>query len=277
MLYLLLAILSSACVTLFLRLTEPRVRSDMAMFAGNYAVCSLLSLLYAGKFPSAGEGLPFAASLGLISGVFFLASFLMLKRSLAVNGVALSSTFMKMGVLVPTAIALVFFGEKMTGRRLTGFLLALAAIVLLKFEKEEKSGGKRFGLLVFLLLSGGLADASSTVYEHLGIAACSDAFLFFTFFSALLISALLALREREKAARTDLLCGALVALPNYYSSRFLLLALGDIPAVNVYPVYSVSVLVLITLAGVLFFKERLSPRKRLAVLMILFALPLLNM
>lgn len=277
MIYLLLAILSSACVTLFLRLTESRVKSDMTMFAGNYAVCSLLSYLYAGKFPSAGEGLPFAAFLGLVSGFFFLASFLMLKRSLAVNGVALSSTFMKMGVLVPTAIALVFFGERMTGRTFAGFVLALAAIVLLKFEKEEKSGGKRFGLLVCLLLSGGLADASSTVYEHLGTETCSDAFLFFTFFCALLLSVIFALREREKAAWTDLLPGALVALPNYYSSRFLLLALGKMPAVTVYPVYSVSVLLLITFAGVFFFKERLSPRKRLAILMILFALALLNL
>lgn len=278
MLYLLLAIFSSMFVTVFLRITESRVKSDMTMFAGNYAVCSLLSLAYAGKIPFADKGFSAAVILGCISGVFFLAGFLMLKKSLVLNGVAITSTFMKIGVLVPTLIAVLFFKERMTGFKLAGFLIALAAIVMLKFEREGQENPKHFGMLLFLLFCGGMADAFSTIYEHLGTDESSDAFLLFTFLSAFLLSMLLALREIKKAAWTDLLCGALVALPNYYSSRFLLLALSSgVPAVTVYPVYSVSVLVLITLAGVIFFKERLSGRKWAAIGMILAALLLLNL
>ena len=277
MLFLLFAILSSTFVTLFLRLSQDRVRSDMLMFTGNYAVCAALSFAYAGGIPAGEAGLPFALLLGILSGIFFLGAFLLLKKNLTVNGAALSSTFMKMGVLVPTLIAVIFFSEKLTGRKLVGFLTALAAIVLLKLEKEDAGKEKRFGLLIGLLLTGGMADAFTNIYERLGTAACSDAFLLFTFLSALLLSGILVFRERRKSAWTDLLCGALVGLPNYYSSRFLLLALGRLPAVTVYPVYSISVLVLITLASAVFFKERLSARKWTAIALILVALLLLNL
>ena len=277
MLFLLLAILSSTSVTLLLRFLEGRVKSEITMFTGNYAVCALLSFLYMGTFPAREEGLRFALVLGLIAGVFFLGAFLLLKKSLTVNGVALSSTFMKMGVLVPTLMAVIFFSERLTGLRLAGFLLALGAIVLLKFEKDSTGTGKRFGMLVCLLLVGGMADAFSNIYERLGTHAYADAFLLFTFLSAMLISGALAFRDRKNAVRTDILCGAALGLPNYYSSRFLLLALGRLPAVTVYPVYSVSVLVLITLGGVVFYKERLSARKWAAIGIILLALLLLNL
>ena len=49
-----------------------------------------------------------------------------------------------------------------------------------------------------------------------------------------------------------------------YITRFLLLALSEVPAVIAYPTYSVATILLVTLAGVLFFREKLqSTRARL--------------
>ena len=80
--------------------------------------------------------------------------------------------------------------------------------------------------------------------------------------------------ERPKAA--DALCGLLIGIPNYYSARFLLLALGSVPAVVAYPVYSVGTIVVISAVGVLGFREKLSVQKKWAMLLILAALVLLN-
>jgi multidrug transporter EmrE-like cation transporter len=50
-----------------------------------------------------------------------------------------------------------------------------------------------------------------------------------------------------------------------------------VDAVIAYPVYSVATLITITVAGLLAFHEKLSPKKAVALLMIVAALCLLNL
>ena len=70
--------------------------------------------------------------------------------------------------------------------------------------------------------------------------------------------------------------GLLVGIPNYFSAKFLLGALETLPAVIVYPVYSVGSILVVTLAGVLLFRERLEKHQWVALGVILAALVLLN-
>ena len=62
----------------------------------------------------------------------------------------------------------------------------------------------------------------------------------------------------------------------WLSALFLLLSLADIPAMIAYPTYSVAAIVMVTLVGVIFFKEKLSRRQILSMFMIFAALVLLN-
>ena len=104
MLYLVLTICSSALVSIFMRVSERYVRSNMVMFSANYAVCTAVSLLYAGglQSPDAGGGAPVAIALGSVTGVLYLAAFVLLQKSVCTNGVILSGTAMKLGgVLIP--------------------------------------------------------------------------------------------------------------------------------------------------------------------------------
>ena len=68
----------------------------------------------------------------------------------------------------------------------------------------------------------------------------------------------------------------MIGVPNYYCSRFLLKALLKMPAVVAYPTSSVGGIVLVSLAGLFLFKERLSKRQWTAIGLILIALVLLN-
>ena len=65
----------------------------------------------------------------------------------------------------------------------------------------------------------------------------------------------------------------LIGIPNYYSARFLLLSFGSVPAVVVYPAYSVGTIIITSMAGMLLFGEKLSVQKKLALLLILAAKP----
>lgn len=279
MMYLILAILSSACVSIFMRLSENHIKSEMAMFMANYGACITLSVIFmegaVGDVFLKGTGSILA--LGCMTGVLYLGGFVMLKYNIRHNGLVLASTFMKLGVLIPTVMAVVFFGEKPETLQVLGIVLALAAIVVIQFEKEAiKDGKKKIWLLVILVVSG-LGDGMMNVFEQFGVPEGKDGYLLVTFVVALLLSVVGVILSGEKIEKKDLAFGLFIGVPNYFSARFLLLALGSVDAVIAYPVYSVATLITITIVGLLAFREKLSRKKAVALLMIVSALCLLNL
>lgn len=188
MIYLILAVTSSMLVSVIMRVSEKYIHNNITMLASNYLMCSVLAAICTGTwnlFPVSAEGFPFSVGLGLISGLFYMGSFMLLQWNVKTNGIVLSSMFMKLGVMVPTLMAILVFGEV------------------------------------------------------------------------------------PKAVQV-------IGIPNFCSALFLLLSLADIPAMIAYPTYSVAAIVMVTLVGVIFFKEKLSRRQILSMFMIFAALVLLN-
>lgn len=279
MFYLLLAIASSTLISILMRLSNKHVRNDMAMFLANYSICLVLARLFIGGqalLPDVpGSGL--AIGLGLVSGVLYLLSFMLMQQNMQKNGIVLSSTFMKLGVLVPTLMAIFLFHEQPGLSQTLGLLLALVAIVMIHFEKESLQQGQQKLWLILLLLLSGLSDAMTNIYDKTAVSPLGEHFLFYTFFAALLTTLAWLLCKRQKIYGKDLLFGLLIGVPNYFSSRFLLLALDSVPAVVAYPVYSAATLILISLSGLLLFKEQLSRRKAIALGIVIISLVLLNL
>ena len=100
--------------------------------------------------------------------------------------------------------------------------------------------------------------------------------LFFTFSSAFVFCTIIVLLKKERPGLPELAYGAMIGIPNFMGARFVLKALETVPAVIVYPTRSVSTIVIITLAGVLLFKEKLSRRQLVGMGIILVSLILLN-
>ena len=292
MLYLVLAILCSALISVAMRISTRKVKANISMLAINYLVCLLLALVHTGipKLFSANEGLPATFGMGCINGFLFLAGFVLLQSNMKTNGVVLSSIFMKLGLLVPIVLSVFLFGELPTVLQIIGFCMAVGAIVLINYEKSSKSrkgskvrkiskGSKSMisrWSLVILLLAGGSCDAMAKVFEEWGPAGMGDPFLFYTFAIALLLSVGLATWKNERPGMWEWLFGVVIAVPNFYSAKFLLMSLSDVPGVIAYPTYSVATILLVTLAGVFAFREKLKKRHWIAFAIILGALILLN-
>lgn len=274
---LLLAIFSSAMVSVTMRLSDTKIKNNLSMLAVNYMMCSFLAWIYTGfsALVPAGTGWLNTVLMGIINGMLYLAGFVMLQWSVRANGVVLSSTFIKLGLLVAMVVSVVFFGERPEVWQWAGFVLAVAAIVLMNYRPGEGKGGSMAGLLL-LLLAGGGGDAMSKIFEELGNSAHSDHFLLLTFLIALLLCGLLCGMRREIPGKWEWAFGLLIGIPNFFSAKFLLGALQDIAAVIVYPVYSVATILTVTVTGVLAFREKLEKRQWLAMGMILVALVLLN-
>ena len=278
MIYLLLAILSSTCVSSFMRLSEKYISNKMMMFVANYALCTIFSYLYIDNSITYSLDYGFIVMLitGAITGILYLVSFMALKTNMQYNGVVLSSTFMRLGVLIPTAIAIIIFKEVPKFSQIIGFIIAIMAIILINFDKEGiKEGSKKTWLLGLLVLNG-LGDSMANIFDKLGNPSYGDGYLIMTFLVALLLSIALTFKDKQAINCYDIFFGILVGVPNYYSARFLLLALNSMNAVIVYPVYSIATMIAITSAGVLCFKEKLNRQKLIALLMIMVALALLN-
>lgn len=278
MLYLLLAILSSAMVSIFMRLSETKVQNNIAMLVMNYLMCSLLSAAYAGfgTLIDLGPQLHITAGMGVFNGVLYLVSFMLLQVNIKRNGVVLSSTFMKLGLLVTLAVSVCFYHEVPNVLQILGFVIAVTAIILINYRKEGASAGFKSGLIL-LLLCGGMADAMSKIFEESGVSGMGDQFLFYTFFAALGLCFALMLLQGQRPGKWEVFFGLLIGIPNFFSSKFLLRSLEDIAAVIVYPVYSVAGILVVTVAGVLLFREKLEKRQWIALGLILLALVLLNL
>ena len=277
MLNLILAIASSALVSLTMRFSENKTKNSLAMLAVNYVMCTFLAWAYTGfgRFFPVEPGRHITSILGGINGVLYLAGFVLLQRNVRENGVVLSATFIKLGLLVSMAVSVVLFGERPEIWQWAGFALAVAAIVLMNYRPGEGKAGNMAGLLL-LLLAGGGGDAMSKVFEELGNPAFSDHFLLLTFLMALGLCLILVGVSKKPAGRWECIFGLLIGVPNFFSAKFLLGALKDLAAVIVYPVYSVATILTVTVTGVLVFREKLEKKQWLALGMILVALVLLN-
>lgn len=279
MIYLLLAIGCSVMISITMRISEKYVKNEMGMFMANYAVCMMLALSFMqdktqimSLVSNAGS---LTLTLGVISGILYLTSFVFLKFNMTHNGIVMSSTFMKLGVLVPTVMAIVVFREEPRWTQVVGILIAVAAIILINFEKDALSESKKKVWLLVLLLLSGFAEGMANIYEKLGDAGMKDGYLFTTFGTAFVIAVALAVKDGKMTAK-DLMFGAIIGVPNYFFSRFLLQALETVDAVIVYPTYSVTGIIIITIVGIMVFHEAVSKKKLCALGLILAALVFLN-
>lgn len=279
MINLIMAIVTSSLISILMRVSEKQVKNTLAMFFSNYLICTILSKVYIRDVSvfSIQQGSSLAIGLGVVGGIFFLLSFYLLRFNIQKNGVVLSATFMKLGVLVPTLMAVVFFHEVPKAVQVIGFLLALGAIVIINGGKEESSAKKQGLLLIILFLSGGFTDSLANIYDKTGVAELKNQYLFFIFVTATLLCVIILLFQKYRPTMPELLWGAVIGIPNYYSTRFLLLALGDFPAILVYPVYNIAVIMVVSIVGIMAFKEKLDRRKSLGMGLILAAIILLNL
>lgn len=273
--YLILALCSSAMVSLVMRLSDGKVKNNLGMLVMNYLMCTLLGGASAGFTFGLDDRFGVTAVMGAVNGVLYLVSFVLFQMNVKRNGVVLSATFMKLGLLVTMVISVFFYGEIPGVLQTFGFALAVAAIVLINYRKEAGSAGFKAGLPL-LLLCGGMADAMSKIFEESGAAGMGNAFLMVTFAVALVLCFFYMRAKGQRIAKQEIMYGLLIGIPNFYSSKFLLWALVDVPAVIAYPVYSVGTILVVTLAGVALFRERLERRQWLALGMILTALVFLN-
>ena len=274
---LLLAIASSSLVSIVMRTSEKYTKGNHGMLAVNYVICVIMAAFYTGfgnLFPKA-EGIGFTLGLGTCTGILYLVGLLLVQLNIQKNGVVLSSIFQKLGLIVQVLISIIFFKEQPQLIQVLGIIICLVAVVMINFEKGQTAVQFKMGLFL-ILLSSGFCDVMSKIHEEMGNPALADHFLFYTFGVAMILCIALIIVKKELFGWKDILFGILLGIPNYFSASFLLKALNDIAAVIVFPTFSVATVVVISMTGLLVFKEKLSKKQWIGMGLILVALVFLN-
>lgn len=291
MIYLILSILSASIISIAIKFSKNHVKNKVMMFLTNYVVCMICAIFFLTNIDSIPkEELSFPIWFGIIMGFFYLVTFLFYEFNIRKNGVILSNIFSKLGTIIPVIVTFVFFNEAPKPLKIIGIVLAVIAVVImnLEFKKktielEEDENKKEDAtinvvyifLIIFFLLSG-VTDSATTVFNHMSIPELNGFFLLFVFGSAFIFALILLIIKHEKISIYDVLFGVIIGVPNYFSSFFTLKALETVPAQIVYPTFCVGTIMIVTLFGVLAFKERLKLKDYIGILIIIAALILLN-
>lgn len=303
MFYLFLAILSSSTIAFLFKFAENREMNPYIITSANYFVATFISLFFilnnqlqrglvkGQSFISEWQLLltqdqallsPYNSVLwglmvGGVAGFFFFFSFLYYQKSVKENGVALSGTFSKLGILIPMIFSILIWKEYPSRIQWVGIILSLISIVMvnLSFESLKKFDLNPTILILFIL--GGFAEFSNKIYQQYALREYKDVFLFAVFLVAFLISFFYAQKEQTQWKLKDILTGFAVGVPNLFSSYFLILSLDSLPTSLAFPIFSAGTIVLINIGGFLIFKERISKKNQLAIGLVIVALILINL
>ena len=280
MIYLILAVLCSASMAIALRLGQTFSKNQYGILFGNYLTCTITAFLLLPDKNLIPAGGGTAAAAGLADGVIFLATLVLMQRSIGKNGAVLSAAFSKLGIMLPVAASILLLGERPTVLQTIGMALVVAAILVINLEKgEHKIASKPLLLLLFIV--SGSADGMSKVFETIGERQFDALFLFYTFLTALVLCGVLLAVSRKKGGgplqKGDLLAGIFVGIPNYFSTSLLLAAVARMPACLAYPCFSVGTILVVSFVSVLLLKDRMSRRQAAGCGLIMGALVLLNL
>jgi len=217
---------------------------------------------------------------GVITGILYLVSFTVYQISVRKNGASLSGMFAKLGILVPMTLSIILWKELPTWIQAIGICLALLAIAIANSSPKGSSASRPvLPILIAVFIAGGFAEFLNKLFQRSGLLDYKPIYLFIVFITALCISLWMLIRRKEPAEKPikSMLVGAMVGLPNLFSSYFLIDALEKLPASLVFPAFSAGSILLITVLSHVIFKEQLFKKDWIAILATTMGLIMMNM
>ncbi len=271
MLYLFISIICSATIGNLLYLfKKDKDIKILQIFLGNYFIALIFSA-FMNKTPLGQIGY-FDVFWGMLTGFLFLVNFLCYQKNIKINGLSLSVGTMRISLIIPILFALIVFKEMLFITNYIGILIIIVAFVIVMETKKFHS----IAWLLLLLTLTGLAESSLKIYEVFGLPQ-KGGYLFFVFTSAFIFNAIWLLFEKQKIHWKSIGYGLVLGIPNMLTSKFLLKALGEIPATFVFPFSASAVVIITVLADIFIWRKQFSTKRRISFALIVVGIFLLNM
>ena len=276
MIYLLSAIGANLIMTFLMRYSEHHDGNRYALNIWNYLAGALFSIVFLEDKMAFFSADLVTILLGIVNGVGFVSALVLIQISIRRNGIPLTTTFNRLGILIPTILSAFLFNEIPAPLKIVGLVLCIFAIILMNTEEKKDRPSFMIGLfLVFIF--GGVLDFISRVYSLYYDADSQACFVMYTFLAALVVSIGMFMKDGGKMTLRDALTGVGVGIPNQLTTILILRAATFLPAYIVYPTYSAGLIILVNIINYAAFREVLSKKQYIATGIIGVGLIFLNL
>ncbi len=280
MIYLILALLCSSSLALILKQGNVKNANTVLLINGNYLTASffaLIFIIFKYGFYFSFESILFASLLGFL----FAGTFVLYSKAISLAGTALATVSARLSVLIPVLFSILLFGESPNTEMLVGFALALITLYLFYLSLKNHGtveGRKGKYLYLFALLIGiGFVDFSMKIFEHYFPATEKGVFVFTIFFSAFIYTLIYLLVKKIEFNKNTFNLGLLLGVPNVFAIHFVLAALSELPAIIVFPIQNIGVIVITAVAAYLIWNEKINLYGKIAIAVGIAAILLLQL
>jgi drug/metabolite transporter (DMT)-like permease len=200
----------------------------------------------------------------LSASVLFIGLFLIMGISSQRNGLSSTSVAVKMSMALSVLGMMISYSEELEWMKLAGIMLAITGVISMTIQPtSQKNEVSSAWMLIVLFLGSGLLDFLLNYIQHDVLLENETAF--FTAFAfgmagviGICIAFIMWLRGKLKPSLRNILAGILLGIPNYFSIYFLMKAYDVLTwsDSSILAIINVSIVVIASIVGLLFFKEK---------------------
>jgi drug/metabolite transporter (DMT)-like permease len=258
---LLLTIACSTSIALILKYNDTRDGNPLVLLTANYFIAAIISFIFLCINPHRSfsmETLLFGASLAIL----FVVSFFAFAKAVRIAGTALATVSSRLSVIVPLLLSILIFKEKPSSFQAIGIMLAFITIGLF-YQSIRNSDSKEIRLLDYIyllivLLGIGVNDFGMKIFQQWRPTIEKPYFIFIIFLFCFMYTFIVVVIKGVRMDKPVLVRGAILGIPNMFSTFFILLALGQLPAIVVYPTVNIGIILLTTLGAAILWKEKMN-------------------
>ncbi len=267
MIYLILSVLASTLIFIIFKLFSKYNVDTLQAIIINYIVASISGIIAYSEPVDMGyvsnQGWFYGA---IVLGIIFISVFNLMAITTQKSGLSVAAVATKMSLAIPIIFGIFVYNESTGTLKIIGIIIALVAVYLTSMKSAEGiSISKKnliFPLLVFI--GSGIIDTSLKFFETHYVAENDVPVFSATIFGfAAIIGVFTLIYKRIKGTLTlslkNCVAGIGLGIPNYFSIYFIIKALRyeNMDSSTVFTINNVAILLVSTIAGIIFFKERL--------------------
>lgn len=285
MIYIILSVFFNTLLFIILKLFSRLNINTIQALVTNYLVAFLMGLLVSDtKFVWQEIILKPWYSGSLMLAFLFISVFYVTAITTQQNGLSAATVASKLSVVIPISIGFFLFNDSMGFLKLIGIILALIAVY---FTTKKEVGNfeetSNLTLPVLVFIGAGTIDASLKILQNYYLSTSeiplfsSHTFLM-AFCLGLFFIGFSIIKNQTKIKGRNILAGIILGIPNYFALYYIIKMLTSnvFETSTIFTIHNVAIVLLSTLVGIVFFKEKVNKRKGIGIALAVLAIILVS-
>lgn len=281
MIDLLLAILFFNIILVLFKLFDRYKVDNLQAIVVNYVIAGSCGILFSKVDLTFTEIISFDwIYYAAVVGLFFIIVFNLLAIGTQKVGIAISTVANKMSLVLPVIASFFLYQDDISFLKLLGIFLALVGVVLSSTNAGKLSFDiKYLGLILIIFFGQGVADIlfnyAQKTYVQADHGAVFISVLFISaFLSGIIILTIQVIRKKEQLKYKNIFWGIALGVPNFLTVYYFFRALESefFQSSQAYPILNMGVIIISAITGLVFFKEQLSVRNWIGILISMLAI-----